>query len=70
MENNEKQNIELAVHQEKFKKIESDIDEIKENLSNHVSKIYRKLDTQQRWLVGVLVSIIFTLVGVVISIFT
>ena len=44
---------------------------------NHIHSIYRKIDEinqrmdmQKNWIIGILVTMIFTLVGVIISIFT
>ena len=67
MKDNNKQNIELAVHKEKFKQIESDISNIKTNLNNHVADIYKQLTAHKNWLIGILTAIILTLIGTIIN---
>ena len=36
--------------------------------NNHIDHIYRQLEAQKNWLIGLLVTCIFTLLGVVVNI--
>lgn len=64
--NNMENNIEkrLTTLEVKIDNIEKTLKEIKEN---HLHSIYRKLEKQDKWLIGVMTAIVLTLVGAILN---
>ena len=62
--NNEKQNIDISQIQTDISWIKQDISDIK---NNHLRSIYRQLETQKMWLIGVLVSVIMLLLTTILK---
>ena len=60
------QNTDIQLVKKDVSYLKKDIGDIKEN---HLPHIYDALSSHKNWLIGVLVSVILTLIGVVISIF-
>jgi len=64
----------INIH-ERISKLETKVDfgfgEIEKKLdcieNNHLSTIYKRLDWQKNWLIGVLITLIFTLMGVILN---
>jgi len=63
----------LTAVEVKVKELCGDIKNLKDNdlahIHSKITDIYSKLDSNKNWLIGVLVTVIFTLIGVVIMIF-
>ena len=60
------QNTDIQLVKKDISYLRGDIKDIKDN---HLPHLYEELSSHKNWLVGVLVSVILTLIGVVISIF-
>ncbi len=61
---NEQQNIQITEIRKDIEFIKTEILDIK---NNHLKSIYRKLENQQIWLIGLLGAIIVTLFGTILN---
>lgn len=56
--------VKVARIEERLENIEGGLISIRDN---HLNSIYRKLDNQKTWTIGLLVTALFTLIGVIIN---
>ena len=68
---NEKQNIEITEIKTDLKWVKAEISDIKENhlgcIRRKIEDIYSKLEANKIWLIGILVSVIITLISILLK---
>lgn len=66
--NNPERDKKIIEHDVLIKEVRQDISEIKLLLSNHITTMMDKVDKYKTLFIGVLITLVFTLIGVIINI--